>query len=173
VAWPGSSPSVTSTTKVGWRSSSEGRTALRSSMACAVPAVPRPHGPGVVTSECTDRPLLEIGSGELAVWDSALDGVEDIGTELRTAVAGRLPSHYEPIHADSPRHPNGLRILVGPGTFRLQVRWRTELDHDACFASWLLTNHDLQRRAVSGQRLGGRPPERYRRAPQARPLASR
>ncbi|MEV4624353.1 hypothetical protein AB0J74_37310 [Asanoa sp. NPDC049573] len=91
-----------------------------------------------ITPSQADDAVIEIGSGELALWDSALDGAEDSDTGLHRAVAGKLPSDHRPLHAGSPLPPAGLCIPVRPGSYQLMVCWRTELGDDACFARWLL-----------------------------------
>lgn len=93
------------------------------------------HAP---TGSQADEGVVEIASGDLALWNSAVDGRE-AGTRLRAAEAGQLPTGHSPLHAGSPPPPVGLRVPVRAGTFRLDVVWRLELSDDASFARWSLT----------------------------------
>ncbi|GIF78272.1 hypothetical protein [Asanoa siamensis] len=91
-----------------------------------------------------DDAFIEIGGDELVLWDSALDGAEDTHTGLHHAVPRRLPADPQPLHAGSPLPPAGLRIPVRPGTYQLDVRWRTALGDGAHFARWLLKRRNGQ-----------------------------
>jgi hypothetical protein len=79
-----------------------------------------------------------VSSGELVMWSSALDGIDDVGAELRRAVPGPASDAWERLHSGPPPPPADSYLRAG--AFGLQVRWMTELD-DACFARWLLTYH--------------------------------
>ena len=91
-----------------------------------------------------DGGVFAVPSGDLVLWSSALDGIDDVGAELRRAEPGPTPDAWEPLHGGAPHHPGGLQIPLCAGTFRLRVRWMTELD-DACFARWLLTHQPARR----------------------------
>ncbi len=83
-----------------------------------------------------DGVMLEIRSGELAVFTAAADGDGEFANPFEQARPGPVPAkHGPPSRAVDP----GLLISTdGVTAYRLKVRWYTTLDDDSCFARWLL-----------------------------------
>ncbi|MCW6003472.1 hypothetical protein K1W54_02580 [Micromonospora sp. CPCC 205371] len=78
-----------------------------------------------------DGGTLRVESGELAIFSAAVDGVDP----LLPARSGPMPTaHGWPTGQADP----GLLIPARHRTYRLAVRWYTELPDDGCFARWLL-----------------------------------
>ena len=78
-----------------------------------------------------DGGTLRVDSGELAIFSAAVDGLDP----LLPASAGPVPAaHGWPTGVADP----GLLIENSHRTYRLAVRWYTELPDDGCFARWLL-----------------------------------
>jgi len=84
--------------------------------------------------------VVPVPSGRLAFVSAALDGAGEDGAFLLPESPGPTP---ESDHLDDDASTDASPLLVvPPGSFRLSVRWRTELYEDAAFARWLLTRVD-------------------------------
>ncbi|MFI5893771.1 hypothetical protein ACIA5D_27085 [Actinoplanes sp. NPDC051513] len=80
--------------------------------------------------------LINISSGELAIFSAACDGSGEHSMTLLPARAGDTPTE----HGAPSREPDtGLLVAVRVRTYRVTARWYTELDDSSCFARWLLT----------------------------------
>ncbi|RBY97458.1 hypothetical protein DQ237_00365 [Blastococcus sp. TF02-8] len=80
---------------------------------------------------------VAVPSGRLAFVSAALDGTGENGALLMPESPGPTPT------TDDADPDDGSPLLVvPPGSFRLSVRWRTELEDDAAFARWLFTRAD-------------------------------
>jgi hypothetical protein len=79
--------------------------------------------------------VVDVRSGNLALFSAAVDGVGPQSVELVPAKPGPTPVTYAP---PSRGVDPGLILELDPGTYRLHVRWFTELDEDGCFARWIL-----------------------------------
>jgi hypothetical protein len=78
-----------------------------------------------------DGGTLRVDSGELAIFSAAVDGADP----LLPVSSGPAPAaHGRPTGAADP----GLLIETSHRTYRLAVRWYTELPDEGCFARWLL-----------------------------------
>ncbi|MEV0808947.1 hypothetical protein [Micromonospora sp. NPDC050200] len=79
---------------------------------------------------------LAVGSGELAVFSTAIDGAGEYSAPLSPARPGPVPI----VHGPPQREPDpGMLIQTGDTTaYRFKIRWYTELDDESCFARWLL-----------------------------------
>jgi hypothetical protein len=86
-----------------------------------------------------DQPgdVVPVPSGRLAFVSAALDGAGEHGAFLLPESPGPTPDSDE-LTDDASTDASPL-LVVAPGSFRLSVRWRTELHGDAAFARWLLT----------------------------------
>ena len=84
--------------------------------------------------------LVPVPSGRLAVVSAALDGTGEDGAFLLPESPGPTPDSDE-LDDDAATDASPL-LVVAAGSFRLSVRWRTELSEDAAFARWLLTRTD-------------------------------
>ncbi|MGY2084773.1 hypothetical protein [Blastococcus sp. SYSU DS0539] len=86
-----------------------------------------------------DQPgdVVDVPSGRLAFISAALDGTGEDGAFLLPESPGPMPD--SDVLADDAATDASPLLVVPPGTFRLSVRWRTELYEDATFARWLLT----------------------------------
>jgi hypothetical protein len=93
-----------------------------------------------------DDVMIEVGSGEPAVFTAAADGDGEFATPFEQARPGPVPAeHGSPSRGVDP----GLLIGTdGVTAYRLKVRWYTKLDDESCFARWLLipatTNHSTE-----------------------------
>ncbi|HYH27037.1 MAG TPA: hypothetical protein VD834_16950 [Blastococcus sp.] len=89
-----------------------------------------------------DQPgeIVPVPSGRLAFVSAALDGTGEDGAFLLPESPGPTPDSGE--LADDASTDASPLLVVAPGSFRLSVRWRTELHQDAAFARWLLTRVD-------------------------------
>jgi hypothetical protein len=81
--------------------------------------------------------VVPVPSGRLAFVSAALDGTGEHGAFLLPESPGPTPESDEP--ADDASTDTSPLLVVGPGAFRVSVRWRTALSADAAFARWLLT----------------------------------
>ncbi|MFG1882545.1 hypothetical protein [Micromonospora sp. NPDC049102] len=83
-----------------------------------------------------DGVMIEVRSGELAVFTAAADGDGEFANPFEQARPGLVPAeHGPPSRGVDP----GLLISTdGVTAFRLKVRWFTELDEKSRFARWLL-----------------------------------
>lgn len=79
--------------------------------------------------------VIEVRSGELALFSAAADGAGAHATELLPATPGPFPATRPPM---TPGLDPGLVLPMIRGKYMLRVRWYTELGDDACFARWLL-----------------------------------
>ena len=84
--------------------------------------------------------VVAVPSGRLAFISAALDGTGEDGAFLLPESPGPTPASGE-LTEDASTDASPL-LVVPPGSFRLSVRWRTELHEDAAFARWLLTPVD-------------------------------
>ncbi|WP_433795740.1 hypothetical protein [Actinoplanes sp. CA-252034] len=86
--------------------------------------------------EDSDGPVVEVDSGELAVFTAAADGDGELASPFEQARPGPVPAeHGPPSRGVDP----GLLIETnGVTAYRLKVRWFTELDEVGRFARWLL-----------------------------------
>jgi hypothetical protein len=85
--------------------------------------------------EDTPGDVIEVGSGELALFSAALDGRGPDGAELVPANPGPPPvTRPQTSRGVAP----GLMLAMDQGEYTLRVRWYTELGNDGCFARWLL-----------------------------------
>ena len=83
---------------------------------------------------------VAVPSGRLAFVSAALDGTGEDGAFLLPESPGPTP---ESDHLDDDAATDASPLLVvPPGSFRLAIRWRTELYEDAAFARWLFTRTD-------------------------------
>lgn len=80
--------------------------------------------------------MVEVGSGEMAVFTAAADGDGEFSIPFVQERPGPVPAeHGAPSRGVDP----GLLIgTEGVVAYRLKVRWFTELDDGSCFARWLL-----------------------------------
>lgn len=81
--------------------------------------------------------VVMVPSGRLAFISAALDGTGEDGAFLLPESPGPTPSS-DRLDDDAATDASPL-LVVPPGSFRLSVRWRTELYEDAVFARWLFT----------------------------------
>lgn len=78
---------------------------------------------------------LNASSGEVAFFSAVLDGAGPHSAPLLPARPGPVP----PVHGPPSRGAGqGLLLPAAYPGYKLKVRWYTELDHDSCFARWLL-----------------------------------
>jgi len=84
--------------------------------------------------------VVPVPSGRLAFVSAALDGTGEDGAFLLPESPGPTPTSDD-LADDAPTDASPL-LVVAPGSFRLSVRWRTELYEDAAFARWLLIRVD-------------------------------
>jgi hypothetical protein len=92
---------------------------------------------GYPVAEDQDGDALTVGSGELAVFNSALDGAGPYSGPLVSARPGPVP----PVHGPPPSRElmdPVLLISTSHTRYELKVRWYTKLGEDNCFARWLL-----------------------------------
>jgi hypothetical protein len=83
-----------------------------------------------------DGDALRVDSGELAIFNAALDGADQYSVPWASARPGPVP----PVHGPPPRegmHP-GLLVSTLHTDHKLKVRWHSKLDDGSCFARWLL-----------------------------------
>ena len=86
-------------------------------------------------AEDEDGDTLKVGSGELAIFDAALDGSGPHSMPLLPARPGPVP----PVHGPPSRETNtGLLLSAAHTAYSLKVRWYTKLGDENCFARWLL-----------------------------------
>jgi hypothetical protein len=90
---------------------------------------------GFPTDEDTPGDVIEVDSGDLALFSAAVDGTGPDGAELVPASQGPPPVTNPPT---SRNVEPGLLLAVDKGEYTLRVRWYTELGDDGCFARWLL-----------------------------------
>jgi len=83
---------------------------------------------------------VPLPSGQLVLFSAAMDGAGQHSVPLAWAAPGPTPHAYQPVSSDTPAAEvlAGLAVSVRSGTYRLRVRWRTDLPYDAAFARWLL-----------------------------------
>lgn len=87
------------------------------------------------TAQDEDGDTLNVHSGTLAIFSAAVDGTGPHSVPLLAARPGPVPPvHGPPSHDVDP----GLLLSTAHTTYKLKVRWYTELDDDGCFARWLL-----------------------------------
>jgi hypothetical protein len=79
--------------------------------------------------------VIEVSSGNLAVFNAALDGAGEHGAELASARPGPAPVSRPPFDAAS---LPGLLLSLAVGGYRLYARRRTDLD-SGCFSRWMLS----------------------------------
>ncbi|NEK85793.1 hypothetical protein GCU60_08455 [Blastococcus saxobsidens] len=92
------------------------------------------------TTDDQEGDVVAVPSGRLAFVSAALDGTGEDGAFLLPESPGPTPVSDE-LGDDSATDASPL-LVVPPGSFRLSVRWRTELYADAAFARWLLIRTD-------------------------------
>jgi hypothetical protein len=80
---------------------------------------------------------VAVPSGRLAFVSAALDGTGDDGALLMPESPGPTPQS-----GDAEPDDRSPLLVVPPGSFRLSVRWRTEVGEDAAFARWTFTRVD-------------------------------
>ena len=80
--------------------------------------------------------VIEVSSGNLAVFSAALDGSGENGAELASARPGPAPDKRPPFDAAS---LPGLLLSLAVGGYRLQARGRTDLDTGGWFSRWTLS----------------------------------
>ena len=78
--------------------------------------------------------MLTVGSGQLAIFSAALDGIGPCSGPWVNARPGPVPLVHGP---PSRQADPGLMIPAPHTRYKVKVRWYTELD-DSCFARWLL-----------------------------------
>jgi dihydrofolate reductase len=83
-----------------------------------------------------DGDALKVDSGELAVFNAALDGAGPHSGPWVTARPGPAP----PVHGPPSRAGTDPSLLISTShtAYKLKVRWYTKLDDGSCFARWLL-----------------------------------
>ena len=81
--------------------------------------------------------VVAVPSGRLAFISAALDGTGEDGAFLLPESPGPTPD--SDVLADGAATDASPLLVVPPGSFRLSVRWRTELYEDAVFARWLFS----------------------------------
>lgn len=87
------------------------------------------------TAQDDDGATLNVRSGTLAIFSAAVDGAGPHSMPLLAAQPGPVPTvHGPPSRGVDP----GLLLATAHTTYKLKVRWYTELDEDSCFARWLL-----------------------------------
>ena len=103
-----------------------------------------PNYPGILTTALA-RPTDEddpgvpvrVPTGRLALISAALDGWGPDGAPLAPESSGPMPSSSDyDAEADD---AGGPLLRLSPGTFRLSICWKVELDDGSAFARWLLT----------------------------------
>ncbi len=80
--------------------------------------------------------MIEVRSGELAVFTAAADGDGEFASPFGQVRPGPVPAKH-----DSPPRGVDPGLLIGTDgvtVYRLKVRWYTTLDDESCFARWLL-----------------------------------
>jgi hypothetical protein len=87
--------------------------------------------------EDEDGDALAVGSGEIAIFSSALDGKGPHSDPFASARPGQVPPVYRACFYGEPP-PSGLLLPAPHVAYKLKVRWYTILDEDNCFARWLL-----------------------------------
>jgi hypothetical protein len=80
--------------------------------------------------------VINVPSGEMAIFSSALDGDGDNAMPLLPARPGPVPDRHGSPPGDG---GTGLCLTARSSRYELRVRWYTELDEESCFARWLLT----------------------------------
>ncbi|HEX6521864.1 MAG TPA: hypothetical protein VF070_17940 [Streptosporangiaceae bacterium] len=91
---------------------------------------------GYPVVEDQDGDALKVGSGELAIFNTALDGTGPYSGPLVNAQPGPVP----PVHGPPSYEAVDPVLLISTShtEYKLKVRWYTKLDEDSCFARWLL-----------------------------------
>jgi hypothetical protein len=84
--------------------------------------------------------LINVRSGELAIFSAACDGVGEYSMKLLPARPGHAPTKHG---APSPEQDTGLLLTARSATYRVITRSYTELDDPSCFARWLLIPDQL------------------------------
>lgn len=79
--------------------------------------------------------VIEVRSGDLALFSAAEDGTGPRGAQLVRANPGPPPVTCPPMSREI---DPGLMLAMDRGEYMLRVRWYTELGDGACFARWLL-----------------------------------
>lgn len=90
---------------------------------------------GYPVTDDQDGDVLEVGSGELAIFSAAIDGAGPCSGPFVNARPGPVPLFHGP---PSREVDPGLLISAPYTEYKLKVRWYTRLDEDNCFARWLL-----------------------------------
>ena len=90
---------------------------------------------------------IAVPGGRLALISAALDGSGPDGAFLVPETPGPLPSSDE---LDESQVDASPVLDVGPRTYRMSVRWRTELAEDVVFARWLLISTSPWTRSSAG-----------------------
>ncbi|TQS46220.1 hypothetical protein FL583_05020 [Cryptosporangium phraense] len=98
----------------------------RQTVAAALKHVGDPTGPSA---------LINVGSGEIAIFSAASDGTGHNSMTLLPARAGETPSE----HGSPTSEPDtGLLVTAWAPQYRVDIWTYTELDDSSCFARWLL-----------------------------------
>lgn len=92
---------------------------------------------GYPVAEDDDGEPLTVRSGELAVFNAALDGAGPYSGSWVNARPGPVPPVHGPPPSREVKDPCLLLSTSHTG-YKLKVRWYTELGDDSCFARWLL-----------------------------------
>ncbi|MEV0715145.1 hypothetical protein [Asanoa sp. NPDC050611] len=79
--------------------------------------------------------LIAVPSGQLAIFSAACDGAGEHSMALEPARRGNPPAEHGPPSREA---DPGLVLTTGVASYRLKIRWYTEIDDSSCFARWLL-----------------------------------
>ena len=79
--------------------------------------------------------MIDVPSGELAIFSAACDGAGDRSMKLLPPRPGHAPAERG---APSSEVDTGLVLKARSTRYRVSVRSYTELDDSSCFARWLL-----------------------------------
>ena len=87
---------------------------------------------------------VDIASGTLVILDACIDGDGQYSAPIPPANSGPSPTQW-PRYDNELAETGGLRLTAPPGTYRLSVRWLTEVPGtDVCFARWILQPDQLR-----------------------------
>ena len=87
---------------------------------------------------------VSITSSTLVILDACIDGDGEHSAPILPEAPGPSPTHWSRYGTEF-AETGGLRLTVPPSTYRLSVRWLTEVpDTDVCFARWILQPDSLR-----------------------------
>jgi hypothetical protein len=92
-----------------------------------------------------DEPGDTVGitSGTLVLLDACIDGAGEYSAPIQSEAPGPSPTHW-PRYDNELADTGGLRLNAPTDTYRLSVRWLTEVPGtDVCFARWILQPEKL------------------------------